>query len=87
MASALRLSFESPYRSISRRISAMSVALGSCKPVRRRFSGVPWDTLSAPLPEGGFRARLEGPGLAPTSALPVELYEGLHFVQGRVDGP
>jgi len=61
--------------------------VGFSDPVRRRFSGVPWDVLSAPLPEGGFRARLEGPGLAPTSALPVELHEGVHFVLGRVDGP
>jgi hypothetical protein len=61
--------------------------VGFSDAVRRRFSGMPWDTLSAPLPEKGFRARLEGPGLAPTSALPVELHEGLHFVLGRVDGP
>jgi hypothetical protein len=61
--------------------------VGFSDAVRRRFSGMPWDTLSAPLPEKGFRARLEGPGLAPTSALPVELHEGVHFVLGRVDGP
>jgi hypothetical protein len=61
--------------------------VGFSDPVRRRFSGVPWDTLSSPPPEGGFRARLEGPGLAPTSALPVELHEGLHFMLGKVDGP
>ncbi len=57
------------------------------EPVKRRFSRVPWKTLAGPLPEGGFVAKLEGPGLAPTSALPVELHEGLHFVHGRVDGP
>ncbi|WP_375768029.1 hypothetical protein NR798_41145 [Archangium gephyra] len=57
------------------------------EPVKRRFSRVPWDTLDAPLPEGGFAAKLEGPGLTPTAALPVELHEGLHFVHGRVDGP
>ncbi len=57
------------------------------EPVRRRFSRVPWHSLDEPLPEGGFAASLEGPGLLPTSALPVELHEGLHFVHGRVDGP
>ncbi|HEX8818700.1 MAG TPA: hypothetical protein VF794_02140 [Archangium sp.] len=55
--------------------------------VEGRFSRMPWDTLSGPLPEGGFMARLEGPGMMPTAALPVELHEGLHFVVGRVDGP
>jgi hypothetical protein len=61
--------------------------VGFSDSVRRRFSGVSWEVLSAPLPERGFRARLEGPGLAPTSSLPVELHEGVHFVLGRVDGP
>jgi hypothetical protein len=55
--------------------------------VRHRFSGVPWDSFSQPLPEGGFLARLEGRGLSPTAALEVELHEGQHFVHGRVDGP
>ncbi len=55
--------------------------------VKSRFSRVPWDTLDGPLPEGGFAAKLEGPGQTPLSALPVEVHEGLHFVQGRVDGP
>ncbi|MFE8602505.1 hypothetical protein [Archangium violaceum] len=54
---------------------------------RRRFSRVSWPSLSEPLPEGGFAAKLEGPGLLPSVALPVELHEGVHFVQGRVDGP
>ncbi|HEX5754628.1 MAG TPA: hypothetical protein VFZ09_51060 [Archangium sp.] len=53
----------------------------------RRFSRVAWRLLDEPLPEGIFAARLEGPGLLPLSALPVELHEGMHFVQGRVDGP
>lgn len=57
------------------------------EPVHRRFSGVPWAVLGQPLPEGTFLAKLGGSGLAPTSALPVELHEGLHFVHGRVDGP
>ncbi|MFY0571455.1 hypothetical protein ACN28E_47540 [Archangium lansingense] len=57
------------------------------EPVKRRFSRVPWHTLNASLPEGGFAAKVEGPGPAPTSALEVELHEGLHFVHGRVDGP
>lgn len=55
--------------------------------VKSRFARVPWDTLDGPLPEGGFAAKLEGPGQTPLSALPVELHEGLHFVHGRVDGP
>jgi hypothetical protein len=55
--------------------------------VKSRFSRVPWDTLDGPLPEGGFAAKLEGPGQTPLSALPVEVHEGLHFVHGRVDGP
>ncbi|WP_052519660.1 hypothetical protein [Archangium violaceum] len=54
---------------------------------RRRFSRVSWPSLSEPLPEGGFAAKLEGPGLLPSSALPVELHEGVHFIRGRVDGP
>jgi hypothetical protein len=56
------------------------------EPVMHRFR-VDWGTLTGPLPEGGFIAKLEGPGLAPTSALQVELHEGLHFMYGRVDGP
>ncbi|PTL81212.1 hypothetical protein [Vitiosangium sp. GDMCC 1.1324] len=56
-------------------------------PAERRFANVPWSEFSKPLPEGGFLARLSGPGLAPTAALPVELHEGVHFVRGRVDGP
>ncbi|HYO70248.1 MAG TPA: hypothetical protein VEU33_29635, partial [Archangium sp.] len=55
--------------------------------VNRRFSRVAWKTLDTPLPEGGFAAKLEGLGPLPSSALPVQLHEGLHFVQGRVDGP
>jgi hypothetical protein len=55
--------------------------------VNHRFSRVAWRTLDEPLPEGGFAAKLEGPGLLPLSALPVELHEGMHFVRGRVDGP
>ncbi len=56
-------------------------------PVNRRFARVDWKPLGAPLPEGGFAAKLEGPGLLPSAALPVELHEGMHFVRGRVDGP
>ncbi|AKJ07500.1 hypothetical protein ATI61_12354 [Archangium gephyra] len=55
--------------------------------VNHRFSRVAWRTLDEPLPEGGFAAKLGGPGLLPLSALPVELHEGLHFVRGRVDAP
>jgi hypothetical protein len=40
-----------------------------------------------PLPEGGFLAKLEGPGWTFSEALPVRLHEGLHLVRGRVDGP
>jgi hypothetical protein len=57
------------------------------EPVRRRFNIVPWNVLGRQLSEGDFIVKLEGPGLAPTAALPVELHEGLHFVRGRVDGP
>jgi hypothetical protein len=57
------------------------------EPVHSRFSGVPWAALGQPLPEGTFLAKLSGSGLAPTSVLPVELHEGLHFVHGQVDGP
>ncbi|WP_083680614.1 hypothetical protein [Archangium sp. Cb G35] len=56
-------------------------------PVNRRFTRVDWKTLDGPLPEGGFVAKLKGPGLLPSAALPAELHEGAHFVQGRVDGP
>ncbi|QRK09705.1 hypothetical protein JQX13_06165 [Archangium violaceum] len=55
--------------------------------VENRFINVPWAELDKPLPEGGFLARLEGPGLMPTAVLPVELHEGLHLMRGRVDGP
>jgi hypothetical protein len=55
--------------------------------VKHRFARVPWDTFRVLPREGGFIAKLEGLGLAPSSALPVELHEGLHFIQGRVDGP
>jgi hypothetical protein len=57
------------------------------EPVRRRFNIVPWNVLGRSLGEGDFLVKLEGPGLVPTAALPVELHEGLHFVRGRVDGP
>ena len=44
--------------------------------------------LLAPLPEGGFVARVEGPGPSmATAALEVKLHEGLHLVRGRVDAP
>ncbi|HYO57760.1 hypothetical protein [Archangium sp.] len=75
-----------PAPSSSARVS-FSELVSFPEPVKRRFSRVPWHTLEGPLPEGGFVAKLEGPGLAPTSTLPVELHEGLHFVHGRVDGP
>jgi hypothetical protein len=55
--------------------------------VRRRFTFVPWNVLGRALGEGDFLVKLEGPGLVPTAALPVELHEGMHFVRGRVDGP
>ncbi|WP_257453269.1 hypothetical protein [Archangium lipolyticum] len=61
--------------------------LGFSEPVRHRFARVPWDTLLGPLPEGGFIAKVEGPGMAPSLALEVELHEGQHLVLGRVDGP
>lgn len=57
------------------------------EPVGRRFNIIPSNVLGRRLEEGDFLARLEGPGLAPSAALPVELHEGLHFVRGRVDGP
>ena len=57
------------------------------EPVRRRFNIVPSNVLGRQLAEGDFLARLEGPGLTPSAALPVELHEGLHFIRGRVDGP
>ncbi|QRN98813.1 hypothetical protein JRI60_07220 [Archangium violaceum] len=60
--------------------------LGFSEPVKNRFARVPWDTLLGPLPEGDFIAKLEGRGMAPSSALEVELHEGLHVVRGRVDG-
>jgi len=53
----------------------------------RRFSGVPWKEFARPLSEGHFFAKLGGLGLGPTAELPTELREGLHFMQGRVDGP
>jgi hypothetical protein len=40
-----------------------------------------------PLKEGGFMARLEGPGFSPLAALQVQLHEGLHYVRGQVDTP
>ncbi|MFL5357686.1 hypothetical protein [Archangium sp.] len=53
----------------------------------RRFKNVSWSELDKPLQEGGFLARVEGPGMLPTAVLPVELHQGLHLVRGRVDGP
>lgn len=40
----------------------------------------------APLPEGGFIARLGGLGLAPSSAVDVELSAGVHWVRGQSEG-
>jgi hypothetical protein len=57
------------------------------EPVQRRFNTVPRNVLGRSFGEGEFVAKLEGPGLVPTAALPVELHENLHFVRGRVDGP
>ncbi|HEX8539033.1 MAG TPA: hypothetical protein VF664_16305, partial [Cystobacter sp.] len=48
-----------------------------------RVLGRMWE----PLPEGGFLARLEGPGRTFSAAIPVSLHEGVHMVRGRVDGP
>lgn len=53
----------------------------------RRFKSVAWTEFDKPLQEGGFLVRMEGAGLLPTAALPVELHQGLHLVRGRVDGP
>jgi hypothetical protein len=52
----------------------------------RRFSGVPWKEFARPLAEGHFFAKLGGLGLGPTAELPTELREGIHFMQGQVDG-
>ncbi len=57
------------------------------EPVRRRFNIVPRNVLCRGFEEGDFLVRLEGPGLVPTAALPVELHEAVHFMRGRVDGP
>ena len=72
---------------VSEDTASFTSLVGFPENVKRRFARVPWTTLSQPLPDGSFVAKLEGPGLTPTSALPVELYQGLHFVHGRVDGP
>jgi hypothetical protein len=60
---------------------------GFSGPSERRFKNVPWNEVGKPLHEGDFLARLEGSGMTPTAALPVDLHEGLHLVRGRVDGP
>ncbi len=40
------------------------------------------------LPQGGFVARVGGPGFAPMgTALEAKLHEGVHLVRGEVDGP
>jgi hypothetical protein len=55
--------------------------------VDRRLYPVLRRMFHEPLPEGGFLAKLEGPGWTFSEALPVRLHEGLHLVRGRVDGP
>ncbi|XXF77209.1 hypothetical protein P2318_29775 [Myxococcaceae bacterium GXIMD 01537] len=45
------------------------------------------EALLAPLPEGGFTARVGGAGFSPlVAALPAEVHDGVHFVRGQVDG-
>lgn len=57
------------------------------KIAQRRFLGMPWKELARPLAEGHFFAKLGGRGFGFTAELPLEVREGIHFVQGRVDGP
>ncbi|ATB43497.1 hypothetical protein CYFUS_008977 [Cystobacter fuscus] len=57
------------------------------KDVDQRLSPVLGRLFQEPLPEGGFLARLEGPGWTFSAAIPVSLHEGSHLVRGRVDGP
>ncbi|NVJ07465.1 hypothetical protein HUW63_19750 [Myxococcus sp. AM001] len=67
-------------------------------PVSQVLSGVKGQSLAAgrlaageahfraPLPEGGFIARLGGLGLTPSSAVDVELEAGIHLVRGQSEG-
>jgi hypothetical protein len=57
------------------------------KIAQRRFLGMPRKELARPLAEGHFFAKLGGRGFGFTAELPLEVREGIHFIQGRVDGP
>ncbi len=71
----------------SERESSVASLTSFTEPVMQRFAGLDWSVLRQPLQEGEFLVHLGGLGWAPTSALPVELHEGRHFVRGQVDGP
>ncbi|OJH42565.1 hypothetical protein [Cystobacter ferrugineus] len=62
-------------------------ALRPDEAVGRRLYPVLGRLFQEPLPEGGFLAKLEGPGWTFSEAIPVRLHEGVHLVRGRVDGP